>query len=65
MKSITLKDVQIIQHYICCGILIHPLLYTLFLEKLKVMQSGNKLCLLPVTSLQICSQQMPKGKPTK
>lgn len=65
MKPITLKDVQYIQHLICCGILIHPLLYKLFLKKLKVMQSDNKLCLLPATSLQICSQQMPKGKPTK
>lgn len=66
MKPLTLKELYMVQHYLSCTILIHPLLYKMFLKRLKKMEIEERVCLLPITHLQIGSlRSKPSDRPSK
>lgn len=48
-KKVTLDDIQF---YLACGAIPTPDLYDVFLKDLSILESNDKLCLVPITIFQ-------------
>lgn len=56
-QNISLEEIQ---YYLAHGVKLHPLLYSVYIDKICEMDRQDKLCLLPLSILQIFNRKFKK-----